>query len=134
MFVLVLSSWSDPKAAKVIMLICVFIFETEGLDEGSWIKVLNLMPGPGFELVAGLLRDYNMSYFHDLCHMQVLHDSACFNTYQMLNDSSEDCHTDRLHLEGVASCWSPLRHSTSGDNPNAASDFLAATIRHLNML
>jgi len=29
--------------ADVIMLICVFIFETEGLDEGSWIKVLNLI-------------------------------------------------------------------------------------------
>lgn len=27
------------------MLICVFIFETEGLDEGSWIKVLNLTLG-----------------------------------------------------------------------------------------
>lgn len=30
---------------EVIMLICVFIFETEGLDEGSWIKVLNLTLG-----------------------------------------------------------------------------------------
>jgi len=29
--------------ADVIMLVCVFIFETEGLDEGSWIKVLNLI-------------------------------------------------------------------------------------------
>lgn len=29
--------------ADVIMLICVFIFETEGLDEGSWIKILNLI-------------------------------------------------------------------------------------------
>lgn len=32
---------------EVIMLICVFIFEMEGLDEGSWIKVLNLTPGAG---------------------------------------------------------------------------------------
>ncbi|CAK9079309.1 unnamed protein product [Durusdinium trenchii] len=29
--------------ADVIMLVCVFIFEMEGLDEGSWIKVLNLI-------------------------------------------------------------------------------------------
>ena len=41
---------------KVIMLICVFIFETEGLDEGSWIKVLNLtlggkIPGSGVWMV-----------------------------------------------------------------------------------
>lgn len=27
------------------MLVCVFIFEMEGLDEGSWIKVLNLSHG-----------------------------------------------------------------------------------------
>lgn len=27
------------------MLICAFIFEMEGKDEGSWIKVLNLSPG-----------------------------------------------------------------------------------------
>jgi len=44
------------------MLICVFIFETEGLDEGSWIKILNLIPGDG--LVAGepcQLRGYGLT-------------------------------------------------------------------------
>ena len=32
------------------MLICAFIFEMEGKDEGSWIKVLNLSFGTCFRV------------------------------------------------------------------------------------
>lgn len=40
------------------MLICVFIFEMEGLDEGSWIKVLNLIPGAQWRCRTLFLDDW----------------------------------------------------------------------------